>query len=111
MTWPDRVTVYHKLRSEPSATSDSFILDVVVLSEQHRRPAARLVEDIVVYDYRAGRKRALPPFVLDAFRETWRLQEQARREWTGKAEALLERVRALEKRTWDREGAVEVVGS
>lgn len=111
MTWPDRITVYHKLRADPPASATSFALDVVVLSERHRRPAARIAEDIVVYDYRAGRKRALPPFMLAAFQETWRLQEESGLKWRTRAQALLARVRALERRTWDKEGAEEVVGS
>lgn len=52
MAWPDRISVYHKLRAAPTASTDSFILDVLILSERHQRPAARCVEDIVVYDYR-----------------------------------------------------------
>ena len=106
MTWPDHISVYHKLASEPTAETDSFILDVVIMSELQQRPAARCVEDIVVYDYRAGKKAPLLPFMVDAFRKTWKLQEEAKTENSEKVRRLLEEVRALEKETWDRPDAV-----
>ncbi len=110
MTWPDRISVYHKLRSPPTATTNSFILDVLILSEKHQRPAARCVEDIVVYDYQRGRKSPLRDFMVEKFRETFELQEEARGRNERKVRDLLDRVRRLEKKSWDREDAVEDVG-
>lgn len=110
MKWPDHISVYHKLASEPTAETDSFILDVIIMSELQQRPAARCVEDIVVYDYRVGKKAPLLPFMVDAFRETWKLQEEAKKENSEKVRRLLEEVRALEKETWDRPDAVEDMG-
>lgn len=111
MTFPDKVTVLHKLRSEPTHSTDSFILDVIILSELHRRPAARCVEDIVCYDYRIGKKAVLQPFMADVFRETFRLQETTKKEWSARVEELHARVRTLEKQSWDRPDAVEDMGS
>lgn len=113
MTYPDRVTVYHKLQTLPRADTDSFILDVVILSERYRRPAARCLEDIVLYDYRRGKKITLDarPFMLDAFQETFRLQEEARAANGKRREALIEQVRRLEQESWDREDAKEDLGS
>lgn len=111
MTWPDHISVYHKLASEPTAETDSFVLDVVIMSELQQRPAARCVEDIVVYDYRAGKKAPLLPFMVDAFRKTWELQEAAKKENSEKVRQLLEEVRALETETWDRPDAVEDMGA
>ncbi|XP_014561775.1 hypothetical protein COCVIDRAFT_33382 [Bipolaris victoriae FI3] len=111
MTWPDRVTVLHKLRNKPSQGSDHFILDVMILSEAHRRPAARCIEDIVVYDYKAARKSPLPPFMIEKFQETFNLQEQAKARNSGRVKGLLDRVRALEKGSWDRPDAKEDFGS
>ncbi|KAH0382615.1 hypothetical protein KCU92_g6101, partial [Aureobasidium melanogenum] len=110
MKWPDHISVYHKLASEPTAETDSFILDVIIMSELQQRPAARCVEDIVVYDYRVGKKAPLLPFMVDAFRETWKLQEEAKKENSEKVRQLLAEVRALEKETWDRADAVEDMG-
>ena len=111
MTWPDRVTVLHKLRSRPSLDTDSVTLDVVILSEAQQRPAARCEEDIVVYDYRAGKKAALLPFMVDRFGEVFEEQEAAKREFGHKANRLLQKVKDLERETWDREGATEDLGS
>lgn len=111
MTWPDRVTVLHKLRSEPSNETDSFILDVIILSERHRRPAARCVEDIVVYDYKQGKKAPLPSFMLEQFRETFALQEAAKKKYSERVIHLSKQVRELETASWDRPDAKEDFGS
>ncbi|KAF1946571.1 hypothetical protein EJ02DRAFT_450310 [Clathrospora elynae] len=111
MKWPDRVTVLHKLHSNPTPSTDNFTLDVLILSEAHRRPAARCVEDIVVYDYKTAKKSTLPPFMVDKFRETFELQQQAKENNSRRVRQLLERVRELEKGSWDRVGAKENFGS
>ncbi|KAL8708207.1 MAG: hypothetical protein Q9220_006877 [cf. Caloplaca sp. 1 TL-2023] len=110
MTFPDRISVYHKLRSQPTESTDSFILDVLVLSERHQRAAARCVEDIVVYDYRHSHKTSLKPFMFDQFSDTWKAQEEAKVRNGEEVQGLLERVRRLEKDSRDREGAVEDMG-
>jgi len=82
----------------------------MILSELHQRPAARCVEDIVVYDYKAGRKVEIRPFMMNAFQRTWREQQEEEKR-VGKRISELEAIlRALETETWDREGAVEEVG-
>ncbi|KAL8759064.1 MAG: hypothetical protein Q9199_001018 [Rusavskia elegans] len=110
MSWPDRISVYHKLHSPPSSAVDSFTLEVLILSERHQRAVARCVEDIVVYNYQRGRKTSLQPFMLKQFGQTWRAQEEAKMANSAKASELVERVRCLEKISWDREGAVEDTG-
>jgi hypothetical protein len=115
MVYPDTISVYHKIRpiklSSASSPPTSFILDAVVLSHRHRRIAAKLEEDIVVYDYLAGKKAALPGFVAEAFRQTEQLQEEQMNISRERIAQLLDMVRDLEKETWDREGAVEDFGS
>ena len=111
MAWPDRISVYHKLRSAPTVSPDSFTLDVLILSEKHQRPAARCVEDIVVYDYRKGMKSPLRDFMVDKFRETFTMQEEARQRNAARIEHLLQRVEWLEKESWDKIGAVEDMGT
>lgn len=110
MAWPDRISVYHKLRAAPTALTDSFILDVVILSERHQRPAARCVEDIVVYDYRRGVKSPLRDFMVDKLRETFELQEQSKIHNERRVRDLLQRVQRLERQVWDRPDAVEDTG-
>ena len=107
MTWPDKISVYHKLQAAPTASSDSFLLDVLILSEKHQRPVARCVEDIVVYDYRRGSKSPLQDFMVDKFRETFALQEEAKKRNEALVRTLLHRVERLEKASWDRADAVE----
>ncbi|KAF2786472.1 hypothetical protein K505DRAFT_330339 [Melanomma pulvis-pyrius CBS 109.77] len=111
MKWPDKVTVLHKLRDQPNSDTDHFILDVLILSEVHRRPAARCVEDIVVYDYKVGRKSPLKPFMVGQFRETFALQEQAKEKYGMRVTELIKRVRELEEGSWDRPDAKEDMGS
>ncbi|KAL5121171.1 hypothetical protein ACEQ8H_001023 [Pleosporales sp. CAS-2024a] len=111
MKWPDRITVLHKLRAKPLTEANHFILDVMILSEVHRRPAARCVEDIVVYDYTKAKKSALPGFMIDKFGETFELQEQTKERNGKRVHGLLQRVRRLELESWDRDDAVEDAGS
>ncbi|KAI9741116.1 MAG: hypothetical protein M1834_002829 [Cirrosporium novae-zelandiae] len=110
MAWPDHVTVLHKLRSMPDRSTDSFVLDVIILSERHQRPAARCEEDIVVYDYRQGRKATLQPFMVNKFQEVFQWQEEAKQKNSKRVQGLLSRVRALEKASWDRVDAKEDFG-
>ncbi|RYP50050.1 hypothetical protein DL768_004336 [Monosporascus sp. mg162] len=111
MTYPDRISVYHKLRSLPDASDTSLILDCVILSHRHRRAAATTKEDVVIYDYKEAKKTMMPPFVLDVFRDTWRLQEEEVRRARSRVWDLIREVEGLEKETWNREDAVEDLGS
>lgn len=111
MKYPDRVTVLHKLKDRPKSDADHFILDVLILSELHRRPAAKCVEDIAVYDYKAARKSPMRPFMVKRLQETYDLQEQAKQRYGSKALGLIRRVQQLEQGSWDRPDATEDFGS
>ncbi|KAF7191463.1 hypothetical protein HII31_06965 [Pseudocercospora fuligena] len=111
MRYPDHVTILHKLATEPKEGTDTFDLHVLILSELHQRPAARVIEDVVFYDYRKAKKTPLRPFMLDVLQHTWKLQEEAKRVNSQRVSNILERVRALELESWNREGAVEDMGS
>ena len=102
MTFPDRVTVLHKLVTKPDYSSDRFYLEAVMYSEQHRRVAAKCFEDIVVYDYKAAKKAPLKPFMVDVMRATFELQEQRRQE----AEKKVAELHAFVKEVEDGAGAV-----
>ncbi len=106
-----RVTVLHKLRNKPTLDMDHFVLDVLILSEAHRRPAARCIEDIVVYDYQKGQKCSLLPFMAEKFGEVFELQEKEREKNSERIQSLLANVRRLEKDSWDRADAQEDMGS
>lgn len=110
MTWPDHISVYHKLRKLPQHKDDSFQLDVLIMSELKQRAAATCLEDIVVYDYKKGRKTEIPKFMMDAFRHAWAEQEESKERSREKIEEVESMVRKLEMGTWDRKGAVEDMG-
>lgn len=110
MTYPDHISVYHRLGTEPKDGMDAFTFNVVILSELHQRIAARVTEDVVMYDYLARKKTTLKPFMVDVLRETWRLQQEAKKTNSDRVKALLDRVRKLEVESWDREDAVEDMG-
>lgn len=111
MTWPDHISVFHKLRALPRDGDANFMLDVMIMSELQQRPAARCEEDIVVYDYRAGKKRGIMPFMMRAFEQTWEAQEKVRENAAKRIEELDGIVTGLEKETWDRPDAVEDLGA
>ncbi|KAF9892020.1 hypothetical protein FE257_002984 [Aspergillus nanangensis] len=114
MTYPDKVTVYHKLAHSPSSPNSSpyaIYLQAVIISETHQRPAARVHEDLVIYDYQQAKKTAMPPFLMEQCKATWELQEQAKKSWRQRILDIENRVRTLEMESWDREDAIEDTGS
>ncbi|BCS27225.1 thioesterase family protein [Aspergillus puulaauensis] len=114
MQYPDKVTVYHKLAHDPESSQSSqfaFHLQVMIVSEARQRPAARVHEDLVTYDYKIGKKAALPPFLMEQFKDTWKLQEEAKKHWRQRILDIEARVRKLEVDSWDRADAVEDTGS
>ncbi|KAI8624368.1 thioesterase-like superfamily-domain-containing protein [Xylariaceae sp. FL1651] len=111
MTYPDTISAYHKLRSCPTSTDTSLILDCVIISHRHRRVAARTAEDVAIYDYREARKTTLPSFVLDVLQSTWQRQEEQIKWARERIWGLLKEVESLENETWNREGAIEDLGA
>jgi hypothetical protein len=114
MTWPDKISVYHRLTRDPSVTLSNslFEQEVLILSERRQRPAARCIEENALFDYRIQRKAVEPPeFFLRQFQKTWGLQEEAKRKWSQEISSLEDAVTKLEKASWDRPDAVEDIGS
>jgi hypothetical protein len=64
----------------------------------------------VVYDYQRGNKGGVEGWMCEAFRGVWEEQEGERRRVEGRVVEVEAMVEALEKGTWDREGAVEDMG-
>jgi hypothetical protein len=115
MVYPDKISVYHRLRARPTSgphqpAPSAFLLDCIVLSHQHRRVACRLEEDIVVYDYKKAGKTGMPGFMVDMFEQTWRLQEEEMVRARTRIAGLIEAVERLEGETWNRPDAVEDMG-
>jgi acyl-CoA thioesterase FadM len=111
MTYPDKISVYHKLRNRPDKRTSSLLLDVLIMSEGKQRPAARLLEDVVIYDYIGRRKCYLEAFMLEVLARTFDMQEQEKVRARVMVKEVDEGVRQLEKESWDREGAKEDFGS
>lgn len=97
MAYPDYLTVFHKITSKPTYESDFINLEGLLVSEKHRRPAARCFEDNVVYDYRTAKKTPLFPFMVDHLRATYDAQERIKAECEEKVKGLVEVVERLEK--------------
>lgn len=113
MTYPDKVSVYHKLRYPPSQqlSPSSLILDAVILSHRHRRVSAKIEEEIVIYDYKAVQKTEMLPFMKDVLEDTFRQQEVERVRARARIWELIATVEKLEKETWNNPDAVEDLGS
>lgn len=115
MTYPDKISVYHKLRDHPDAGSasspTSMSLDAIILSHRHRRIAAAVSENVVVYDYQAAARTQVPPFMKEVLTNTYALQNQERARAHKRIWELIDAVTKLEKGTWDRPDAVEDFGS
>jgi hypothetical protein len=82
--------VLHKIRPLSKPDADQFTLDAVVLSEKHRRVAAKLVEEIVVYDYRVGKKAPMDDWV---FRVLQKISEEQER-WKERCQARIRQLNA-----------------
>ncbi|KAI1799981.1 thioesterase-like superfamily-domain-containing protein [Daldinia bambusicola] len=110
MTYPDSVSVYHKLRFEPAVTHTSLVLDCCILSHRHRRIAANTEDDVVFYDYALRGRARIPSFALETFRDMWRKQQEEMLRVRARIAELVRAVKELEKWTWDREDATEDFG-
>ena len=82
MKFPDRITVVYKLLEPPTYESTSLKMEAWILSEQHRRVAARCVDDTAIYDYASGKKSVLRPFMVEKFQRTFRMQELWQRKYS-----------------------------
>lgn len=114
MTWPDQITVYHRITQDPSDTlpKSYFQQEALILSESKQRPAARVVEQNFLYDYTQLRKTNTPPdFILRQFQKTWAMQEKSKKEWQQQIADIENEVRRLELESWDNPNAVEDMGS
>ena len=66
------------------------------MSHRQQRPAARIVDDLVVYDYGKGGKTALRPFMVETFKDAFRLQEEAKAKNSRRVKDILKEISNLE---------------
>lgn len=113
MTWPDKITVYHRFSQKPSETLNKsfFQQEALILSECKQRPAARVIEQNFLFDYTLLRKTTTAPaFILRQFEDTWDLQEASKKRWQQKVADVENEVCRLELESWDNADAVEDMG-
>jgi acyl-CoA thioesterase FadM len=77
IVYPDSVTVLHKLLAKPTTESTNVNMEVVIISHSHQRVAARCFEDIVIYDYQAGKPTSLHPYMVEELGAAYDLQQVA----------------------------------
>ncbi len=64
-----------------------------------------------MYDYKAGKKIELRPFMMKAFENTWKEQEDTKKRVETTIRDIENRVASIEAATWNKVGAVEDMGS
>ncbi|KAK2043503.1 hypothetical protein LZ31DRAFT_555108 [Colletotrichum somersetense] len=96
MKFPDRIHVLYKLTEPPSYDANFLNLEAWVLSDSHRRIAARCIEEIAIYDYAMGKKSVLKSFMVEKLQQTFLLQEKARIAFQGEARQVIAAVEKLE---------------
>jgi hypothetical protein len=113
IVYPDTISVYHKLHDRPTTdpAPTSIFLDCIILSHNHRRVAARMEEDIAIYDYKKQGKTEMPPFMRVLLDRTFQEQEEETLRARRRIWELIKEVEKLEGETWNREDPVEDMGS
>ncbi|EFQ34198.1 hypothetical protein CGRA01v4_09804 [Colletotrichum graminicola] len=96
MKFPDRIHVLYKLNEPPTYDTTSLNLEAWVLSDQHRRIAARCIEETVIYDYAVGKKSMLKPFMIEKLQQTFLMQEKSREAFQAEAKQVIATVENLE---------------
>lgn len=102
MSWPDKISVYHKIRVMPKETDSSMLLDVMILSEGKQRVAAKAEEDVVVYNYKKGQKSNLPDYMLYQFKKQFDEQEESKTKNDKRVREILDIVARLEEETYSQ---------
>ncbi|GJD00082.1 hypothetical protein ColKHC_08907 [Colletotrichum higginsianum] len=78
MKYPDRVYVLYRLTEPPTPDSTSLRMESWILSDQHRRIAAKVIDETAIYDYTVGKVSVLKPFMVEKLKRTFAMQEEAR---------------------------------
>lgn len=98
MKFPDEATVLFKLAEPPTYISDHLKMEAWVLSESHRRTAARCVEDVAIYHHLTAKKAVLEPFRVDRLIETYNLQQSFKLKYSEEAMSVIRALEHIEKR-------------
>lgn len=96
ITFPDRVSVFHKIIKPPEPGSDHFVLEAIILSEYHYKTAARVVEEIGVYNHMKGKEGTLKPNQVRDLYRLYRKQPQNREVADKEIDEWMDRLTDLE---------------
>ncbi|KAF4996148.1 hypothetical protein FDECE_12573 [Fusarium decemcellulare] len=97
LTFPDHITVLYKLSERPRYDSTSLLTEAWILSDQHRRLAARCIDDTAVYDYTTSKKSVLKPFMVEKFQETFDKQVESQAKCDEDVRSVIATVERLER--------------
>ena len=112
LKYPDTTTTYHRLGLSSTSSLPSFLpLHTVTLSHTFTRPAFRMSEEILLYDYRLNRKAALTPLILEVLQMALAEEEASKNLWVARRREVEELLEGLERSSWKKKGAVEDFGS
>ncbi|KAI1455381.1 hypothetical protein F4805DRAFT_271648 [Annulohypoxylon moriforme] len=111
LKYPDIVSAYHKLQSLPTSKDKIIFINSIVISHRQKRVGAATRETVVLFNHLVNQKTTIPPFMLNMFQDIWHQQEAEEKRARERIFELTREVRKFEKQTWDREGAVEDMGT
>ncbi|KAM0548056.1 hypothetical protein ACHAPJ_010114 [Fusarium lateritium] len=97
MTFPDHITVLYKLAERPTYESTSLLMEAWILSDQHRRLAAKCIDDTAIYDYTTSKKSVLKPFMVEKFQDTFDRQAKSQIKCERDVRNTISAVESLEK--------------
>ncbi|KAI8665379.1 hypothetical protein NCS56_00973600 [Fusarium sp. Ph1] len=97
LTFPDHVTVLYKLSERPRYDSTSLLMEGWILSDQHRRLAAKCIDDTAIYDYTTSKRSVLKPFMVEKFQETFDRQMESQIKCDKDARDVIAAVEGLER--------------
>ena len=87
--------MYHRFVL-PEVMQPSLILKSTVLSHKHQRAAARVLEDVVVYDYRQGRKTDPPLWMGEVLKKAEVLERESEKYWLARRVEVEDGLQRLE---------------
>ena len=61
-----------------------MVLKSTIISHKHQRAAARVEEDIVIYDYRQGKRAVVPNWMSEVLYQASKGEQDSGEYWTGR---------------------------
>ena len=110
LQYPDDLSLVHSLGPPAEGDPPSEInLRCWILSHKHQRVAARVEENVPLYDYRQSKKATLPSWLEEILARTRRAEEESANHWTSMRANVEGWLMGLEEATVNS-GQEEVIG-